>query len=93
MPAPNVALLDSILNGYRGIRTVAVAAEDITFDEPVTVRAATAGSLVVVDMLGNQHTFNSLTAGQDLVGPGDGLLFVTEIKGASSVTSVIVGTV
>lgn len=85
--------LDGFLPFYRGIETRAVADADIVFDKPVTLRAATAGDLIYVDMQGNQHTLNGLSAGDDVVGPGDNLVGVIEIKGASTVTSVVIGIV
>ena len=91
MPAPNVELLDSVLHAYRGIQTVAVGAQDVVFDAPVTVRAATTGNLIFEDALGRQHTLNGVAVGDDVVGPGGGLVLVRRILGASTVSSVLVG--
>ena len=91
MARPDIDNSDAILNGYRGIRTVAVGNDDIEFEFPVTVRVATTGNLTYVDALGGEHTLTGLAAGADVVGPGDGLVMVRIIRGSSSVTSVIVG--
>ena len=91
MGAPNIDNLDSILSGYRGVRTVAIGAVDVEFDVPVTVRVVTAGNLIYEDALGREHTLNGLAVGADVVGPGDGLVFVRKILGTSTVTSVLIG--
>ena len=77
--------------GYRSVRVVTIGSADITFDSPVTVRAASAGNLDITDSSGHTSDFDGLSAGDDIVGPGDGLVFVKTIRGTSTVTSAIVG--
>ena len=91
MPVPNLGLSDGSLPAFRGLRTVAVATDDIRFPAPVTVRAVSAGNLDVVDSLGREHSFDGLSAGDSVTGPGGGLVLITEIKGTSTVTSVQIG--
>ena len=91
MPQPNINHLDSPLPAYRGLQRVTVGSADIVFDYPVTCRAAAAGNLDVTDSLGSNFDFDGLSAGDDIVGPGDGLLLIRAIRGSSTVTSVIVG--
>ena len=91
MPIPNIDNLDYPLPAYRGKRTVTVAADDITFDPPVTVQAASTGNLTYVDSAGNEQTESGLSAGDNIVGPGSGLVYVRTIRGSSTVTSVVIG--
>ena len=92
MPAPNINRSDDPWPYYRGKEQVTVGADDIDFASPVTVRALVAGDLAYEDALGNSHT-DTLAAGSDVVGPGDGLVGVRRILGATTITSVLVGIV
>ena len=92
MPAPNIELLNGPMPAFRGLLTQAVGSEDIDFPRgPVAIRALTVGNLVVVDSLGTELSFNGLSVGDDIAGPGGALVLVKTIRGSSTVTSVQVG--
>lgn len=79
--------------GYRAAPVVTVGTVDINFDPPRSVQAATAGDLTYVDSLGDEHTINGMAVGDNVAGPGGGLVLVSIIRGASTVTSVLTGIV
>ena len=91
MPAPDVKNLDSPLPFYRGLETVTIGSADIEFGDPRAVQVVTAGNLVFVDEVGNEHTLNGLAAGANVVGPHGAGVYVSVIRGASTVTSVLTG--
>jgi len=91
MGAPDISKLDSPLIAYRGVKTVTVGSEDITFDRPVTVRALAAGVIRYVDSLDEENVTGTLAAGGDVVGPGNGLVYVRTIRGATTVNSIQIG--
>ena len=96
MPAPDIDNSDGPSVGYRGLETVTIGADDVTFPSPRTVRIvapASGGNLVFIDSLGREHTLNGVSAGADAVGPGDGLVYVRTIRGSSTVTRVLTGIV
>ena len=90
MAAPDISRYDWVLPGYRGLETVTVGSDDIVFPTPRFVRALDAGDLTYVDALGTEHT-QTLAVGGDLVGPGSALVYVAEVKGSSTLTSIQVG--
>ena len=96
MAAPDVDQLDSPLPAYRGTRTVAVGADAVEVEGhgPFTVRVNSAGVLHFVDATGHSDSRSGLSEGDDIVGPGDGLVYVRRILGSgdgTTVTSVMLG--
>ena len=88
--SPDARNIAGFLPGYRSIKTVAVGADNVVLDPPAFVRVVDAGDIAFLDSAGERHDV-TLVAGGDVVGPGDRLVYVGTILGASTVTSVIVG--
>lgn len=92
MAAPDITRLDVPLAGYRGQRKYTTGAQDVTFPKPGFVRALTAGTIRYEDSLGEVDDTGNMTAGDDIVGPVDGPIFVRRILAAgTTVTRVQLG--
>ena len=93
MGVPDIRKLDSPWPLFRGVRTITVGNDDIDLEPPGAVRAVTSGNLDIIDSLGVRSDFDSMLVGDDIVGPGSGLVAVSRILGSSTVTSVQIGTI
>lgn len=79
------------LPAFKGKNVIAIGSADVAIEPPAAIQVATAGNLTYVTLRGDELTENTLAAGDDIVGPGGGLVLVREIKGTSTVTSVVAG--
>ena len=77
--------------GYRDAYRQTIGADDVAFPNPVAIAAIDTGDLTYVTAEGREVTTAISDAGQVLAGPGGFILLVSEIKGASTVTEVLVG--
>ena len=91
MPAPDIEYRDDPLPGYRGLQDIAIGTEDVVLATPRFVRVLSAGDLIYVDSLGEEHTLAGMSPGDDVVGPIGGAVYVKTIRGSSTVSSVQLG--
>ena len=77
---------------YKDKRTVAIGADDFVLESGFTCQVAVAGDLTYRTLDGTADlTEANLTAGATIVGPGDIPVVLSAIRGASSVSSVVIG--
>ena len=92
MGAPDIRNRDDWAPAYRGQEEMIVTpGTPIVFPQPRTVRAFAAGIIVYRDSLGGEGRTSALAAGDDVVGPGDGLVLISEILAATTVTRIQTG--
>lgn len=83
---------DEPLGPYRDKRTVLVGTDDIVIDSGFTCQVQSGGN-ITYRALGGQAdvTETGLTAGDTIVGPGNVPVILSAIRGASTITSVVIG--
>ena len=92
MGAPDSRNRDDWAPAYRGqAQMVVTPGTPIEFPEPRTVRALTAGVIAYRDSLGGEDVTGALSPGDDIVGPGDGLVLISAILAATTVTRIQTG--